>query len=174
MHLVSNVIFNMLASVFGDGAALFVVNRLTFIGVMHHELSHALLAFVSGAKVHEISLFKPSGTELGHVKISYRGNVLLKALQSCLAAYAPVICGTMTSLVLIQILQKQDLQLWARILLLFLLISIILHEDLSKRDIMNGLKGLPIIMGAMFVIFLVSGLDIRADMIKLFSNIQKM
>ena len=35
---------------------LFVANTLTFPGVMYHELSHALFAFITGAKIEKISM----------------------------------------------------------------------------------------------------------------------
>lgn len=165
MHLLSGGIAKLLATMIGSKAAIFVVNRVTFIGVIHHELSHALLAFISGAKIYEISLFKPNGKELGHVRLAYRGNVIIKAIQACLSAYAPVICGTFTSMILIHILLEQNLPVWGQGILIFLLLSIILHEDLSMADIRNGLRGLPIVMFLLFFVFLLSGFDIREKIV---------
>ena len=48
---------------------------LTFIGIAHHELSHAVVALLTGAKVNSIVLFrlKAKNGNLGEVKITPRG-----------------------------------------------------------------------------------------------------
>ena len=38
------LLYSVTASFFGNEFTYFIFNRLTFIGVFHHELSHALLA----------------------------------------------------------------------------------------------------------------------------------
>lgn len=81
------------ALVFGPKIAQFIDSRLTFIGVIHHELSHILLALLSGAKIADFELFKPNGRTLGEVKIIPRGPIFLKAIQKSLSGMAPIICG---------------------------------------------------------------------------------
>lgn len=61
--------------------------RLTYIGVIHHELSHAFLAILTGAKVLKISLAK-KGTvhngQLGSVTFAPRGPKVIRNIQCTL------------------------------------------------------------------------------------------
>ena len=52
-----NLLTAVISLFFGGSVAFFVRNRLTFIGTVHHELSHDLFATLSGAKVTKIELF---------------------------------------------------------------------------------------------------------------------
>ena len=72
-----------------------LINYITFVGVMHHELSHALLAFLSGAKVTEIKLFRIHHNDgaLGYVAYAPRGNFILQSIQKVVTSIAPIICG---------------------------------------------------------------------------------
>ena len=53
---VSAMIGRILAALIGGRAAFIFRNYITWPGTVHHEFSHALLAFVTGAKVKRISL----------------------------------------------------------------------------------------------------------------------
>ena len=64
------LLYSVTAAFLGDSFTYFIFNRLTFIGVFHHELSHALLATVTGAKVTKIVFFHPDGDRLGYVTYS--------------------------------------------------------------------------------------------------------
>lgn len=82
-----------IASAFGRRAAFFVMNYATFPGVIMHELSHALVARLSGCRIDEMKLFEPSGDSLGYVKFSCAGSKRRQAFQMAASACAPVICG---------------------------------------------------------------------------------
>lgn len=57
IEVAGNLFTRLLTRIFGGSVAFFIRNRLTFLGTVHHELAHALFAFVSGAKVTKIELF---------------------------------------------------------------------------------------------------------------------
>ena len=84
------LLYSVTASFFGNEFTYFIFNRLTFIGVFHHELSHALLATLTGAKVTKIVFFHPDGDRLGYVQYVTRGNVIMAAIQQTMASIAPV------------------------------------------------------------------------------------
>ena len=78
-----------LAKHMGVSTALFIMNGLTFVGTIHHELSHALYALITGAKVTNVEVFKPKDDRLGCVEFIPRGNWFTKALQMTLSGIAP-------------------------------------------------------------------------------------
>ena len=63
---ISTIAGRILAMLIGGRAAFVFRNYLTWPGTVHHEFSHALVAFVTGAKVRRISLI-PHGQALGQV-----------------------------------------------------------------------------------------------------------
>ena len=75
------LLYSVTAAFLGDSFTYFIFNRLTFIGVFHHELSHALLATVTGAKVTKIVFFHPDGDRLGYVEYVTRGNIIMRSIQ---------------------------------------------------------------------------------------------
>ncbi len=82
-----------IASAFGPRAAFFVMNYATFPGVILHELSHTLVAKLSGCRIDEVKLFEPSGDSLGYVRFSCIGPKRRQAFQMAASACAPVLCG---------------------------------------------------------------------------------
>ena len=66
-----------LAKHMGVSTALFIMNGLTFVGTIHHELSHALYALITGAKVTNVEVFKPKDDRLGCVEFIPRGRQLV-------------------------------------------------------------------------------------------------
>lgn len=148
----------LFATVFGSKAAFFIRNRLTFVGTVHHELSHALFAWVSGAKVTKIELFHVRGNQLGCVEFVPRGNRLSKSIQLTLASIAPVICGGVSLCVLSWLLRYRCTAYWHYIITGYLLVSIIFHMNLSSQDVKNALRGLPIPMIICYFAFLLTGI----------------
>ena len=109
---------------FGNTIGEFLINRFTFIGVIHHELSHALMATIFGAKVTEINIFKFSGDTLGNVKFVPRGPKIIKALQMCFAALAPAVCGMATlALMILFINMRLEVTGWWLVGLIYIEIS---------------------------------------------------
>ena len=132
-------------------------NYITFPGTVHHELSHALLA---GAKIDHISLFKPDGESLGSVEYHNRGIFIFRAIQDSLSAIAPVLFGTLTSGLILFVLFKLNLPLPAIIVLIYLLVSIILHMRMSPADIKIMWKGIPIIFLIVLLVVYITKFDI--------------
>ncbi len=124
--------------------AMIIDNKLTFIGVIHHELSHLLLALLTGAKITDVSLFETKDGKLGHVDMIPRGPFVLKSLQSALCGMAPILCGC-TSLYLIYyygLYKRQGIyDVWTLIWIL-LMMNIGYHMSMSRQDFKVALKGL--------------------------------
>ena len=143
-----------LVGLFIDPRIVFnIINYLFFPGVMLHELSHAFMAIITGAKVTEVALFKREEDSLGHVAFINRGNLFLVSLQNIFASAAPMFCGAaicygcyygVTHLAI----------LWLRILLGYIGVSMFFHMTMSIQDIKIYIKGVPIFMGLIFIITL--------------------
>lgn len=142
VNYVEQLQIRALARLFGTGVAVFICNRLLFIGTVIHELSHALFATMSGAKVTKIrclTLF--SKDTLGYVDFQTRGNALKRSFQLAFTSCAPTVVGVSLVFVLIHVLKSTDLLIWQRVGLIYLLISIADHMSMSPRDIKNYLRG---------------------------------
>lgn len=147
---------------FGRLVTLFIANYLTFIGTVHHELAHAIFAFCTGAKIIKIDLFYPAGHTLGKVIFKPRGNVITKSIQLTMSAIAPVILGCITEYFLISYITANSLSGIASFVIYYLIISILLHMTMSKQDIENALKGLPICTIIIYVIVYATKFNIFA------------
>ena len=136
---------------------LFVVNTLTFPGVWYHELSHALFAFLSGAKVDKIKLYEKKDGHLGYVIYTPRGKWVSRSMQLCMASCAPVVMGMLADAAIIWLIYAVTLPVWAYILLGYLAVSILIHMDMSGADLKSYLKGCPffflfvMVISALFV-----------------------
>ena len=148
-HLLEKLLIAMTGGTF---ACLFI-NYLTFPGVILHELSHALLALMTGAEITHIRFFSPDGNSLGSVSIRPRGNFFTKSLQRGFSALAPAFCSLLWLYFLRRYLYPYALD---RPMMMFffsyLCIAVILHASLSDADILVGLKGIP---GCLIVVFLI-------------------
>ena len=142
-----------LIKITGPRLGMLIDNWLTIPGVVHHELAHAIVAFITGAKVLKIQLFNPNGNSLGSVTFRPRGFIVLRSVQLTLASVAPVIFGITSMLGLIYFGIPWASGSFLKILLIvYLLISILFHTTMSKPDIQNALKGLPICSILIFII----------------------
>lgn len=130
----------ILGSFLGGDFALVFCNYLTFPGTILHELSHAFVATITGAKVTEISFFD-FGLSLGHIKYRPRGNKFMRALQDSLTACAPVISGCI-ALPLLFILLGNVESLVAHIGVIYLIVCVIDHMTMSIVDIINYFRGI--------------------------------
>lgn len=145
----------LLSKVFGDGLSNFICNRLTFVGTMIHECSHALFAVLTGAKVTKIKCFTLfNKNELGYVEFSTRGCKLLQMLQLALVSCAPVITGLPLITVLISVLVTHSYPIIVMIIGWYLVVSILDHMSMSMVDISNYCRGLLLIAPCMFGIFM--------------------
>jgi len=130
-----------------------IANRLTFVGTMHHELSHAIVLFLTGAKILKINFFYPQGAILGKVTFQPRGNKILQSIQLTLGSVAPVITGITSFYILIYKALSFCTEAWQTGVIYYLIISILMHTTMSKQDIKNALRGLPICSLIIFLIF---------------------
>lgn len=145
----------LLARKMGGVKATMLCNRVTFPGVILHELSHALLVIMTGAKVTKMILFNPFDNKtLGSVEFKTRGGWLKTRIQLALSSCAPVIIGAIIIYFLIKITFIPGMILIFRIIFWYLIISIICHMSMSKPDIKNYLKGLIALLPMTFVLVL--------------------
>lgn len=147
-----NIIAKVISRLLGGKIAYIVINMLMFIGVVHHELSHALLALVTGAKIVSIELFHPQNGTLGKVKFIPRGNKIIQSVQLTLSAIAPVIIGCVSEYILITYVLASTESVVIKCVVYYLIISILMHMTMSKQDIKNAIKGLPACSLLIFII----------------------
>ena len=141
INYLTNIIVYNLVKFLGNKFTFVLTNYLTWPGVVHHELSHALIAFLTGAIVKKIVVF-PKGDSLGHINFIPIGNIFFRSIQTSLTAIAPPALG-IVSLFLISIYVFPNCKVWWDYLLTgYVFISIVLHMKLSKTDYQNFFIGL--------------------------------
>ena len=83
---------------FGRKAAINYDTRWTAVGVIFHELSHLLFAFLTGAKIEGFRLYRFKRSEdddvLGYVNYAPRGFFLMRTVQNTLTGIAPALLGS--------------------------------------------------------------------------------
>ncbi len=80
------------------------------VGTPIHELSHAVVAFLTGHRIQELALFKPNPLtgELGHLKHSWNDrNPIQKYIGNPLIAIAPFFGGSLVLYLLTKLLMPQ-------------------------------------------------------------------
>ncbi|MCR5128631.1 MAG: hypothetical protein K6B69_11090 [Lachnospiraceae bacterium] len=154
IHLfVTRLLANLLSLINPSGKLfLFVANTLTFPGVCYHELSHALFAFITGAKVKKIVLYHKEGNHLGYVEMIPRGPLPLKWMQMSFSACAPVITGLIGECVILWVFATLTLPTWGYILCGFFFFCLLLHMEMSGADIKGYLKGIPFLFLLFFLV----------------------
>ena len=159
---------------FGPRVANFIDSRLTFIGVIHHELAHAFMAFITGAKITKMDLFKVKGNTLGSVNIAPRGPFALRMIQLALSGTAPVTIGTFT-LYLIYFAKFHGITEfdWGHLVALVFILCISYHMSLSKQDIKVAWVGLIVVYLLLVIMFTFVQLPIKPyiNYIKLVTSI---
>ena len=150
----SRLLFRALGTALGSSAAWFFANYLTLPGVLHHELSHALAALITGARVRHFSVI-PSGNSLGHVEIVPRGPGILRGLQLSFSAVAPVLFGMCTLAASLWYIYPSLAGPGWKILFWYLLVCVVLHMTLSRADWKSFLKGAAGTYLLLFAVFLV-------------------
>ena len=145
----------LLSKVFGQRFANFICNKLTFIGTIIHECSHALFVVLTGAKLLRIkciTLFNK--TELGYVEFKTRGRKPMQMIQLSLVSCAPVVMGLILNSIFITLLLTNTYSLWITVIGWYLVVSIFDHMSMSMVDITNYCKGLLFIAPCLFTIFM--------------------
>lgn len=153
------LIASILVNILGVSITNFLLTKLTFIGVIHHELSHAFVAFITGAKVKKIELFTMFHKDrLGSVQFVPRGPFLLQSIQVVLTSIAPMIFGLISLYYLSNV--EIGSNIWLFIFVWYFRLSILIHTTMSTQDIKICFKGLPVVIFLLIVFFTVSGIDL--------------
>jgi hypothetical protein len=155
LNLIERMEFAFFCYFFGYKASFYIVNYFTIAGTILHELSHALLAFLTGAKVTEISFFDRNKDSLGHITYQAKGPFFLQAIQHSLTACAPVIIGLSSFVLVSYFLLTTIYGIWVQTLLIYLGISIINHSSMSIADLKLYFKGIWAVAIPLFVIIYV-------------------
>ena len=170
MELFQSLLTKIFTRAFGSKFAYTFLNRITFIGVMHHELSHALFTLLTGARIEKMNLFKPdeqAGT-LGNVVYSTRGLLPIRCIQYTLISIAPVICGSITCTLMV-LFVKLD-AIWKVLVFGFILLCIVIHMNISKQDLKVALKGFPFCLLLIYLGFYMSNFDLLKYLSEYFVN----
>lgn len=154
---------NFLASLMNNKLADILYNYVMFVGVIFHEMSHALLAFITGAKVTKICFYKLSHRDgrLGYVSYITRGPVVLKAVQKCLSSMAPAICGIGFTLAALHVYKLGYIDDRYNILFYYIVTSVFFHARLSDADISIMWEGLPICYVLVALLFMIFKIDVN-------------
>lgn len=149
----------------GYDFAIFIDTKLTCLGVIHHELAHAIATIITGAKIADVKLFKIDRQDgsLGSVCYYKRGSKLMQKIQDGFISVAPVCLGTVSMYILwTQVLPRFSMLNWQYWLDFILILHIGYHANMSKTDYKNcGFYGWFSIWIVFFVVFLVLPIDIR-------------
>lgn len=160
---------SLIVNNFGTKVGNFISNRLTFLGVIVHESSHAVLAILTGAKIKNITFFTTrENSVLGNVQFQPRGGFILESIQCTLASLAPLLLGIPLEVYLINLLPSLN-NLYIKIFIVYAIISIWYHLRLSKQDIRVAAKGLPISTILISCIFYLSKYNLMGE-IELWMN----
>lgn len=131
---------------FGGKIAMFLDSKLMFLGVLHHELSHALLVVLTGGRLKKVCLFKLNTKDgrLGYVEYVGRGSKLYRLVQKGLVSIAPTLLGTLSLLGLFHLLNQNFTYLdWEFYGILLLICHIACHIAMSPQDWKLSLPALP-------------------------------
>ena len=131
-----------LSSISDGHTANMIANYVTFPGVILHELSHAVGAKISGAKIESIRLFEPDGQSLGCVEYSCRGKRRRDmAFQRALSSCAPVLGGFVCIHVFLAMANWAG-PYWPLALMSWHgIFSMACHMDMSRQDMKSYIKG---------------------------------
>ena len=130
-----------LTNVTNSTVAFFLINRFTFIGTILHELAHATLAWLFGAKITKISLFDFFRSNmLGHVEFVTRGGFIRRNLQLFFSSVAPVLINSLFIFLLIYNWQNIN-QWYVYFIFIYLILSLFIHASMSTQDLKLYRKG---------------------------------
>ncbi len=153
IQIIGEALASIVGMVLAPDIAGALVNYVFFPGVIIHEMAHAFLAVITGAKITEVALFKKMDDSLGHVNFKNRGNIILVAIQNIFISSAPMFVGAVVvygCFYWISILGKS--LLWLKIILGYVGVSMFFHMTMSPADIKVYVKGIPLFIVIVFVI----------------------
>lgn len=141
----------ILQRIAGQTIQCLVVNRLTILGTLQHELGHAIFAVIFGARLTKFQILpdKRQGT-LGQVQYITRGPRWLQNMQQTIASLGPIILGqiVLTALPYIKdsVIERYKISGFTgqaiNLLFLYIMCCIVIHTQLQKQDIRIMMKGL--------------------------------
>ena len=168
IYLINTALYRILSKITSEKTAMIIVNWLTIPGVIHHELSHAALAAVTGAHITEFRPFWPDKNtgSLGHVNFTAQGPLFARCIQYTFISTAPVLLGTASTVLLFLFSQRTALPLHTVILIIYMTFSIIIHASMSFADVKIMLRGIWVLYLAACVFCLYT----RIDLIQMISN----
>lgn len=143
-----------LLSVISTNLAFVFVNFVTFPGTIFHELSHLLMAVLTGAKVVEVKLLEVSGNTLGHVSYINRRPAILHHIQNALTSCAPAVFGFFASVCLLDYILVGGHAWWVNVLLWYLFLSLVNHATMSPPDLKIYFSGVWIFILPIFACFM--------------------
>jgi hypothetical protein len=144
INFISKKISSILSEIIGKHLAYVVMNYVLFVGTIHHELAHAILAFITGAKVEKVELFNPKNGRLGQVSFRLRKGLIIGGIEAVLASSAPITCGIFSLLALRNLLLSVDMNNIVKGLIYYTMVSIVIHMRMSPEDIQIYKKGILI------------------------------
>ena len=120
------------------------------------QLSHLLLAFLTGAKIESVVLFrvKPKNGNIGEVTFKPRGSKWMQALQVVLSSVAPMLLGLWSLWVLVSVLMPKSTGLYLGVYG-YLAFSIFMNMALSKQDIKNIFSKFGWLLLVLFIMFFI-------------------
>jgi hypothetical protein len=154
--LITRIASKVIGCTLANGIMIYVF----FIGTVHHELAHALLAWITGARIDKVELFHPKNGTLGSVQFTPRKGLILGGIERVLASSAPITCGFATLTALMYFLRANNPQGVIRGIILYLMISIFVHMRMSKEDIKVYIKGLWVVAIILLIIFYIININI--------------
>ena len=162
MYLINTLLYRIIAKITSEKAAMIIVNWLTVPGVIHHELSHAALAVITGAHITEFRPFWPDRYtgSLGHVSFVARGPLITRCLQYTLISAAPVLLGSISTVVLVTISLRASLTPTMLLLLYYMAFSVFIHASMSLTDVKVMLQGIWVFYVISTVFCILSNLDL--------------
>ncbi|MBQ7678592.1 MAG: hypothetical protein IJT34_01915 [Butyrivibrio sp.] len=142
--------------ILGQKLGYWVILIITWPGVIMHEFAHALFALVTGARVTRIS-FLPEKTEggyiLGCVEYGTRGPFPFPAIQNTLSASAPTVVGLFLSGLIMTCLDRVPGGTLQGVLI-YAALCMLCHSSMSKQDLKNYWRGVPVLFLLLFAGFL--------------------
>ncbi len=154
INLIGEALGQIIAMATAPVVANAIVNFAFFPGVMIHELAHAFLAVITGAKITEVALFKVEDGSLGHVNFRNRGNIIIVALQNVFISSAPMFVGAAVCIgcgLWLSVLPAG--YIWLKVIIWYLMISMFFHMTMSPADIKVYIKGVPLFIIILFIVF---------------------
>ena len=170
IYLINTALYRILSKITSEKTAMIIANWLTVPGVVHHELSHAALAVITGAHITEFRPFwlDRSNVSLGHVNFVARGPLAVRCLQYTLISTAPVLLGSSTVL-FATISIRTSLTPAMKFFLYYMAFSVFIHASMSFADVKVMLRGIWVlyVISTVFCIFL------NLDLIQIANSILK-